>query len=87
VTTPRRRAHRAKPDRRRVLELLAASRDGVTEAMMIAHGFSVAQMVDLVRTGLASAISERVVAGKRELEVARVRITAAGRKALAEMTR
>jgi hypothetical protein len=41
----------------------------------------------LVRTGLASAISERVVAGKRELEVARVRITAAGRKALAEMTR
>lgn len=87
MTTPRRRAHRAKPDRRRVLELLAASRDGVTEAMMIAHGFSVAQMVDLVRTGLASAISERVVAGKRELEVARVRITAAGRKALAEMTR
>jgi hypothetical protein len=82
VTTPRRRAHRAKPDRRRVLELLAASRDGVTEALMIAHGFTVEQMVELVRAGLATATGERVVAGKREIEVARVRITAKGRKAL-----
>jgi len=52
-----------KPHRRRALELLAASRDGVSEAIMIAHGFTVAQMVELVRAGLASATPERVVAG------------------------
>jgi hypothetical protein len=35
--------------RRKALELLAASRDGCTEAIMIAHGFTVPQMVELVR--------------------------------------
>src|ERR1700755_1849573 len=34
--------------RRPALELLAASRDGRTEAVMIAHGFTVQQIVDLV---------------------------------------
>jgi hypothetical protein len=71
-----------KPDRRRALELLASCRDGCTEAMMLAHGFTVPQMVDLVRAGLATATAERVVAGSRTIEVARVRITAAGRRAL-----
>jgi hypothetical protein len=42
---PRRRRHGPQPDRPRALELLAASRDGRTEALMIAHGFTVAQMV------------------------------------------
>jgi hypothetical protein len=51
---------------------------------MLAHGFSIDVMVELVRAALATATAERVVAGKREIEVARVRITAAGRKALAE---
>jgi hypothetical protein len=55
-----------------------------TEAVMLAHGFSIDLMVELVRAALATATAERVVAGKREIEVARVRITAAGRKALAE---
>ena len=36
-----------KPDRRRALELLAASRDGCAEAIMLAHGFTVELMVDL----------------------------------------
>jgi hypothetical protein len=39
-------------------------------------------MVELVRAGLASATAERVIAGRRTVEVARVRITAAGRRAL-----
>jgi hypothetical protein len=53
---PRRRRHGLKPDRRRALELLASCRDGCTEALMIAHGFTIAQMVEpLVRAGLASA--------------------------------
>jgi hypothetical protein len=37
---------------------------------------------DLVRRGLATASAERVVAGEQSIEVARIRITAAGRKAL-----
>jgi hypothetical protein len=68
-----------KPDRRRALELLAASPDGCTEAVMLAHGFTVAQMVELIAAGLATASTERVVAGSRTIEVARMRITDAGR--------
>jgi hypothetical protein len=64
------------------LELLAACRDGCSEAIMLAHGFTIAQMVELVRAGLASATTERVVAGRRTMEIARVRITEAGRRAL-----
>ena len=81
---PRRR-NRPKPDRRRALELLASCRDGCTEAaILLAHGFSVAQMVDLVRAGLATAYRQRVIVGRRTIEVARVKITEAGRQALAK---
>jgi hypothetical protein len=80
IPRPRARKGLPKPDRRRALELLAASRDGVTEAIMLAHGFTVAQMVDLVRAGLASASAERVRAGSKAIEIARVRITEAGRR-------
>jgi hypothetical protein len=66
--------------RRRALELLAASRDGATEAILVARGFSIEQIVDLVRAGLATAKAERVVAAGRV--VARVRITEAGRRVL-----
>src|SRR6266446_1264054 len=71
-----------KPDRRRALELLASCRDGCTEAIMLAHGFTIDQMVELVRAGLATAQTECVVAGRRTFEVARVRITEAGRQLL-----
>jgi hypothetical protein len=55
VGNPRRNARKRNPPatRRRALELLAGSRDGCTEAIMLAHGFSVEQMVELVRAGLA----------------------------------
>jgi hypothetical protein len=39
-------------------------------------------MVRLVRTGLATATSERVVAGGKTMEVATLRITDAGRRVL-----
>src|SRR5262245_9697855 len=84
---PRRRRHGLHPDRRRALEpLAAASRDGCTEAMLRAHGFLTAQMVDLVRAGLATAHSQRVIVGSggRRIEAARVKITEAGRQALTE---
>ena len=77
---PRRRRHGPKPNRRRALELLAASRDGCTKAMMLANGFPFEMLVELIRTGLASAVAERMVAGGKQIEVARVRITEAGRR-------
>jgi hypothetical protein len=72
--------------RRRALELLAGSRDGCTEAIMLAHGFTIDMLVEVVNAGLASATTERVVAAGRTIEVARVRITEAGRRALAGTT-
>jgi hypothetical protein len=60
---PHRRRHGPEPDRRRALELLAC-RDGATEALMRAHGFTVEQMVGLVRAGLATATTEHVVTGR-----------------------
>jgi hypothetical protein len=87
-STPSRSSRRhPKPDRRRVLELLASCPDGCTEALMLAHGFTIEQMVELVRTGLATATAERFVAAGLKLEIARVRITQAGRRALAEAKR
>jgi hypothetical protein len=70
------------PDRRRALELLATCRDGCIEALMLGNGFPVEMLVELIRTGLASVEAERMVAGGKQIEVARVRITEAGRRAL-----
>src|SRR5215475_3223824 len=87
---PMRRPHRYRrpnPDRRRALELLAGSREGCTKAMMRAHGFSIEMLVELVEVGLATTKRERMVAGRRQTDVARVRITEAGRQALAKMSK
>jgi hypothetical protein len=66
---------------RRALELLAASPDGATEALLVAHGFTIDLLVELVRAGLATARTERVVVGGRAMEIARVRITEAAASA------
>ena len=79
----RRRKRIPPPPRHRALELLASSRDGCTEAIMIAHGFTVPQMVELVRTGLATAHARRAIAGRRTIEIGYMKITEAGRQALA----
>ena len=82
---PRRNSRRLpKPDRRRALELLASCPEGCTEAVMLAHGFTVRQMLELVRDGLATASAERVVAGGKSIEIARVKITEAGRQILVD---
>ena len=49
---------------------------------MLAHGFTVALMVELIRAGLATATPERVLGGGATLEIAPVRITEAGRQTL-----
>jgi hypothetical protein len=82
----RRHYRRPNPDRRRALELLAGSRDGYTKAILRAHGFSMDMMVELVKAGLATTKRERMVAGG-QTDVVRVRITDAGRQALAKMSK
>jgi hypothetical protein len=83
----RRHYHRPNPDRRRALELLAASRHGYTKAILRAHGFSMDMMVELVKAGVATTKRERMVANGRQTDVVRVRITDAGRQALARMSK
>jgi hypothetical protein len=72
-------------DERRLLELLVAADDGATDALLRAHGFTLEVIINIVSTGLASAKAERTFAAAgRAIEVTRVRITDAGRQALAE---
>src|SRR5262245_40428526 len=75
--TTRRRNRQPKPDRHRMLELIAGCGPlGMPETIMQAHGFTLADMIELVRAGLAAAICERVVEDR--LKVTRVRLTEAG---------
>jgi hypothetical protein len=50
---------------------------------MLANGFPVETLVELIRIGLAFAEAERMITGGKQIEVARVRITEAGRRMLA----
>ena len=79
-------SQRAQANPAAALELLAASPDGCTEVILRAHDFSTAQMVVPRSAGLATAHSQRVIVGGggRRIEVARVRITEAGRRSLTE---
>jgi hypothetical protein len=75
----------AKPldaDRRRVLEMLAGARLGVPAAVMLAHGFTHETLAGLARDGFATVQPESVKTGGRRVEVVRVRITDAGRRAI-----
>jgi hypothetical protein len=76
------RAQRERSDRRRALRLLADAPEGVTEALMLAHGFRVELLVDLCFVGLAIAKPEHMRAGGRTMKVVRMKITEAGRQAL-----
>ena len=85
-TPPRQRRRRIpRRTRRRALELLAGcGKQGCTEAIMLAQGFTVEFLVELVRDGLATATAERIAMGAKTIGVARVRITETGRRALAK---
>jgi hypothetical protein len=76
------RAQRERSERRRALGLLAGAPEGVTEALMLAHGFRVELLVDLCTAGLATAKPEHMRAARHTLEVVRMKITEAGRHAL-----
>jgi hypothetical protein len=69
-------------DQRRVLQLLARSKNGHTEALLRAHGVTTAMLTVLVRDGFATATPE-IARGKRPIKSVRMRITDDGRRAIA----
>jgi hypothetical protein len=72
-------------DERRLLEMLAGSEDGTTDALLTAHGFKLDVLISIVSAEFATATPERTFAAGRPVEVTRVRITDAGRRALVEV--
>jgi hypothetical protein len=76
------RSHRLTIARRRALMVLLRAPEGHTEAAMMAHGFSLQFLTDLVRDGLVNESADRLRIRKREVEVVRLSITGEGRQAL-----
>jgi hypothetical protein len=70
-------------DQREALRMLADSPNGSTESIMLAHGFAIGMLRDLVRNGLVTAERRTARAGWRLIEVKWMTITDAGRGALA----
>jgi hypothetical protein len=70
-------------NQRDALQMLAGSPDGCTESIMMAHGFAIGMLHDLVSGGLATAERRSVPAGQRLIEVKWMEVTEAGRRALA----
>jgi len=62
--------------------VLAGSPAGCTEALLLAHGFTVETLCAIVGASLATAEAERMMAGGKTVEVQRIRITDAGRVSL-----
>ena len=71
-------------DEHRLLEMLAGSEDGTTDTLLRAHGFKLDVLISLVSAEFATAASERVFASGKRVEVTRVQITEAGRRALTD---
>jgi hypothetical protein len=70
------------PKQRQALQLLASSPFGATDGHMLACGFTRRTLAGLVRAELATARYETVKIGGKATQVARVRITVAGRWAI-----
>lgn len=76
---------RTSSEQQRALKLLASSGHGVNEELLIrGHGFSRGVLASLVRRRLAVTQREVAMAGGKAVEVVRMRITAAGRRAIEE---
>ena len=67
---------------RRALEVLAAHQRGITEALMLAHGFTERMLTGLVQTGLAMRYRTPLRMGDRTIDATHMMITTAGRRAL-----
>ena len=68
--------------RNRALRLLAEHPNGCTGAVLLAHGFSLELLNELIGAGLATASTESMMRGSKPVEILRVKITEAGRRAL-----
>ena len=71
-------------EQRRALELLAGGPRGYTKGRLLADGFTVDMLADLVGEGLATTQRETMRVGGRQIRVERYRITDAGRRAIEE---
>jgi hypothetical protein len=80
ATPPRKRP--LSPRVREALDLIASDPQGATEAFMHAHGFSLKTLIGLVRSRLATVQRESVKTHGKTIEIVRIRITEAGRKAI-----
>ena len=68
--------------RNRALRLFAEHPNGCTGAVLLAHGFSLELLNKLIGAGLATASTESMMLGSKPVEVLRVKITEAERRAL-----
>jgi hypothetical protein len=71
-------------EQRRALRLLARSQIGCTEALLMAHGFELAMLGKLTVDGFVEFDAHETMAGSRLVKAFWLRITDAGRKAIAE---
>jgi hypothetical protein len=70
-------------EQHRALALLADTPRGCLETALDVEGFTIDVIAELIRAGYVSVAPETVRAGGRKIEVARVKITDAGRRAIA----
>jgi hypothetical protein len=70
-------------DQRDALRMLDGSPVGSTEAIMMAHGFAIGTLQELVRKGFAMTERRTMRAGQQRVAVNWLAITDAGRLALA----
>jgi hypothetical protein len=76
---------RLSAEQREALQLLASDPEGATEELLVLLlGFDSDMIAGLVNSGLAMARRENMKAGDRAIEVVRIRITTAGRRAIEE---
>lgn len=68
----------------RALLFLARHLNGLTEAVLMAHGFPSQMLEEFVTTGLAKASTEEMKIARRRRKVVCFQITDAGRKAAAD---
>jgi hypothetical protein len=69
-------------DGRRVLELLAATPNGASEALLLARGFTRGVIIELLEAGWVTKTHELTFAAGQPVHIDRVTITDAGRVAI-----
>jgi hypothetical protein len=66
----------------RALQILARTRNGISEDALLERGISIEDLVELANAGLVRAKRERLIIGGMPIEITRLSITKAGRQAL-----